>query len=350
MLAVGALVGGLAGGLTHKIDEPSSSLNQQSGDAAISIGEEFRGGGFTWTAVLGDDEDWQAVAASSDGSKVYAGYDDGVKISSDGGRTWQEAEGLDNSNIVSISTNSAGTCVAAGSTDDIVFVMTPSTGGKFVAHEFDTASSLVTMAEDCGRVLLTAKASGTGETGMYGLNSIVSALNVATGTLDDLWSTPQRGYANIRCEDASCKGTILLMAGFELLKSTDGGATLTSTPMWASPETQGGAVDMCTDETMTNILVVFNRARGDSFPYLSRDAGKTFTKLDIAATWRACGMSKNGQIVVMGTDEALYVNHADESTRFEQFELDGNDIRSIFIADGSNTIFVATDDAVYSTR
>ena len=283
------------------------------------------------TPVVAGDNEWTVagsltalvnvvVSHSQMSSVMYAGTEEGVYRSGDGGGSWQHAGGLPGQNILSLAVDAAdGEIVYAGSNSGLYITsnggsdwrLAPDPGGGILS--LATGLDGLVIAGTLGRgVFISTDEGATWNAGSELLDAIVFDLSVSNfdtavlyaGTSVGLYTSRDRGLTwdflgaeldelSVRAVVASADDPTTLFVGTfgaGVLRSSDGGENWTAT-------TSG------LDDLAVRALAV---ARADEVLYAATSTGGFFRSTDAGTSWRAVNdglPSLNGRSVHVHPDD-----------------------------------------------
>jgi hypothetical protein len=212
---------------------------------------------------------YNSIACSADGRKIYVATTAGIWASYDGGATWiQTSASQDNIKGIACSTN--GNVVAAGYQSYVTTSI--DSGTNWGSYQFTGGSAVNFFAlSDDGRVMLS---------GGY--------VSVSTDT-GGTWNTTPLGAIGDGGVAVCKNGGLLIVAGhtsFGIYTSTNTGTTW---QMTAAPNANYNGLAASADGSI--ILAV---AYGDGI-YVSTNSGATFLHTNMVAPWFGASMSADGK-------------------------------------------------------
>ncbi|MEN9574272.1 MAG: Hemolysin, plasmid [Verrucomicrobiota bacterium] len=249
--------------------------------------------GVAWTAQTGSGSRvWQAVAASSDGTKVAAVISGGlIYTSTDSGVTWTPQYAADSRAWTSIASSADGTRLAAA----------VSGGGIYTSDDSGATWTLQTAAG-------TSRSWGAIASSADGSQLVASGYFVAVYRSTDYgvtWNSVRSAaqYGPITSSSDGTKLAIVNMGGGPVYTSSDSGATWT-----AGSGTGGNLYPMAGSADGTKLVTA---AAQNGTIYTSVNSGTNWTSRESIRTWNALASSADGTKLVAAVQNGLIYTSSD---------------------------------------
>ena len=242
---------------------------------AITVNPVAQVAGATWTA-RDSSRGWQAVASSSDGTKLVAVVNgDQIYTSTNSGVTWTARDS--SRNWEAVISSSDGTKLVAGEGGGHLYTSTDS-GVTWTPRDSNRSWSSISSSSD-GSILAAGVWPG----------------QIYTSTDSGVTWTPRDSSRSWTCIASSADGTNLVAAGYG---SGSGGPIYTSTNSGVTSTAQNsgnrGWVSVASSSDGTKLVAVVSGGQ----IYTSTDSGVTWTARDSSRSWTSVAASSDGSKLV----------------------------------------------------
>jgi len=287
----GGAVGG-AGGTDSAVSSPDSG----SGNGAI-----------VWTQSSGSSPvgDWQAVASSSDGTRLVAVDSRTIYTSGDSGATWSIPPSSPMDNWTSVASSADGTRLIAVGMEQGPALM--SDGSWKYGYVYTSSDSGATWAQTGTQGSWTGVASSADGTKLVAVSSDgdIYASTDSGATWTDRTNSPRGPFLLWSSLASSADGTKLVAAGSSegvtdwplgyICTSWDSGAT------WTQRGTLQSWQSLASSADGAKLIAVAGDRVDPGYIYTSGDSGATWTQTGTAQFWVSVASSADGTKLVAAT-------------------------------------------------
>ena len=260
----------------------------QNAGQVIQVANLSQNVGFAWR-TNGTPQNWKAVAASSDGSKLVAAVNGGnIFTSTNYGVTWQAKPSAGSLNWSSVASSADGTKLVACANPGFIYTSTDS-GTNWMQRINSGNRNWTSVASSWDGTKLIACAANAG---VY--VSTDSGVN---------WPAGLTGPVNFSGVASSGNGSnvVVVVQGSLIYTSTSSGVT----GSWTARESNRAWTCVASSDDGSRLVAGVNAG----FLYVSPDFGGSWIPINISANWSGVGCSADGaRMIAVANGGGVYVS------------------------------------------